>query len=235
MKKIILFFCIAAFATSFKFPINDCGSMLYFKEGTTTVMTSYNSDGKAIGSNKMMYSKVTKLAGGEMQVDAIQENYNKKGKLDSKNNFTIKCKKGSLLFDMRLMMPAQQQEAYKDMQMEIEGLDKELPYSIKAGDGLKDADVKFKFKTKEGAEVPFGNMEIKITNRKVEGKETITTAAGTFECFKISEMTELKTLFSMKFKSITWFNFESGTIRTESYKESGKFISKSELTEISKQ
>ena len=78
------------------------------------------------------------------------------------------------------------------------------------------------------------NMNVSITERKVEAKESITTAAGTFECYKISEHSEIKTLFAMKFKSISWFSFEAGTVKTESYKENGKYMGKTELAEIKK-
>lgn len=103
------------------------------------------------------------------------------------------------------------------------------------GASLKDAEIKITMKTKNGGNpMPMMNTTIKVTNRKVEAKESVTTSAGTFECYKISENVEFKSLFSIKVKSVSWFSFEAGNVKTESYKDNGKYMGKTELTEITK-
>lgn len=236
MKKTILFSALLVSGLSFSaFHVltGPCDSMLFFKEGTATTMTHYEANGKVSGSTKTVYKDVTKSA-NEASVKASQQNYDKKGKLTTSSNFTIKCQDGTLLFDMKMFLPQQQAEAYKDMEMTIEGADMEMPNNLEVGKSLKDADIKFHFKPKGDMPLPAMKMEVKITNRKVEAKETITTPAGSFECFKISEDAEFKTLFSMKTRTINWFSLEAGNVRTESYKENGKLLSKSELTELKK-
>jgi len=230
MKKTIPFFFSALILMSFT-SFNNCDKLIFFKEGTSTTLSHFDNDGKPTGTTKTLYKKVTKT-GSDVTVSAYQENYDKKGKLATQSDYTIKCQNGTLYFDMRMMLPQQQAEAYKDFQMTVEGADKEMPSTFVVGSSLKDANIKFLFKTKDGADVPMMTMSINITNRKVEAKESITTAAGTFECFKVSEDIEMKSLFSMKMKSISWFNSESGLIKTESYKDNGKLTGKSELTEI---
>lgn len=234
MKKIfssivfILAFC------SFTLLPGDCNKLLFFKEGTMTTMTSYNDDGKVTGTTKTTFTKVTKTGAG-VSVIATQENFDKKGKSATKNDYTLKCEGGILTIDMRMMMSAQQTEGYKDMEVTMEGSNLEYPGDFVVGSSLKDADVKMVVRTKDkGTPMPMMNMTMKITNRKVEAKESVTTPAGTFECFKLSEMSESKTLFTIKFKTISWFSPEAGTVKTESYKESGKFLGKSELTELKK-
>jgi len=231
MKKVSIALFIVVVLCSFNFLTDPCSSIVFFKEGTMTTMTSYNDDGKVTGTTKATYSKVLKAASGST-VTANQENYDKKGKLSTKSEFSIKCVKGILYFDMKMMMPQQQAEAYKDFEMTVEGADKEIPSEFVVGSNLKDADIKFTFKTKDGAEMPMMKMNIKVTNRKIEAKESITCAAGTYECYKISEDVEVKSMFTIKAKSINWFSKEVGNVKMESYKENGKFVSKSELTEI---
>jgi hypothetical protein len=233
MKKIITSVIAVALLSSFTLLPGDCKKIIFFTEGTSTTMTSYNDDGKITGSTKTLYSKVTKTASGA-SVLAHQDNYDKKGKLSTSSDFSIKCDNGVLVFDMKMAMPQQQQDAYKDMEMTMEGNNLEYPSELVVGNSLKDADVKFTFKTKDGVVMPMSNLSIKISNRKIEAKESVTTPAGTFECFKLSEFVETKTLFTIKAKSIVWFNQEVGTVKTESYKESGKFLGKSELTELKK-
>lgn len=233
MKKLISTLISVLVLSSFTILPGDCNSLIFFKEGTSTTMTSYNEDGKPTGTTKTLYNKVTKLPSGT-SVTANQENYDKKGKLSNKSEYTIKCDKGTLYFDMKMMMPQQQAESYKDFEMTVEGADKEIPSEFKVGSSLKDADIKFTFATKDGMEMPMMKMNIRVTNRKIEAKENITTPAGTFECYKMTEDVEMKTMFSVKMKTTTWFSLEAGTVKTESYKENGKFVGKSELTEIKK-
>ena len=233
MRKFIIGACVLITLCAFVFPAADCSTLLFFKEGTSTTMTSYNDDGKITGTTKTVYTKVNK-AGSSVSVSANQESFDKKGKSTSKSEYTIRCEKGLLLFDMKMMMPEKQAESYKDFEMTVEGADKEIPSEFVIGSKLKDADIKFKFKTKDGNEMPMMNMSFKITNRKVESKESITTTAGTYECYKITEDVEMKTLFAIKTKTATWFSPEVGTVKTEGYKDNGKFVSKTELTEIKK-
>ncbi len=233
MKKLLKAVTAIALLCSFTFLPSDCNSMLFFKEGTATTLTSYNDDGKVTGSTKTVYTKVTKIPGGAT-VMANQENFDKKGKPTTKNEFSIKCEKGVLYFDMKMYTSQQQAEAYKDMEMIVEGNNMEYPSEFVVGSSLKDADVKFSFKSKDGMVMPMSGMTIKIYNRKIEAKESVTTPAGTFECYKLTENVDTKTIFNLKLKSITWFSLEAGTVKTETYKESGKFMGKSELTEIKK-
>lgn len=234
MKKII--FKLAAPASILllsAFTLGDaCSSLVFFKEGTSATMTSYNDDGKVTGSTKTLYTKVNKTTTGA-SVTAQQESFDKKGKPSSKSEYTINCEGGVLKFDMKMMIPQQQQESYKDMEMTMDGTNLEFPASMEPGTTLKDANVTIKV-TSNGMPMPMMNMSIKITDRKVEAKESVTTAAGTFECYRISENFETKTMFSIKGKSVNWFSYEVGTVKTESYKEKGKLVGKTELTELKK-
>lgn len=233
MKKILSSIVATTLLCSFTYLSVDCSKIAFFKEGTSTTMTSYNDDGKVTSTTKTLYQKVTKTSAGA-SVMAHQENYDKKGKLSTTSDFNIKCENGTLVFDMKMMMPQQQAEAYKDMEMTMEGTNVEYPSQLVVGNSLKDADIKFSFKTKDGMVMPMSNFNIKVTNRKVEAKESVTTPAGTFECYKISELVETKTMFTIKAKSVVWFSEEVGNVKTESYKENGKFLGKTELTEIKK-
>lgn len=233
MKTIIRSILALTLLCSFTILPGDCNTLLFFKEGTATTMTSYNDDGKVTGTTKTIYTKVSKTPLG-VSVTASQENFDKKGKSATKSDYTLKCEKGNLIIDMKMMMPNQQAEAYKDMEVTMDGSNLEFPGEMTVGSTLKDAEVKFTVKTKDGMVMPMSNLSVKITNRKIEAKESVTTPAGTFECYKITENTETKTMFSIKMKNTTWFSQEAGTVKTESYKENGKFVGKSELTELKK-
>ncbi len=224
---------LAVIAVCSAFTVTDiCDTLLFFQEGASTTMTSYGADGKITGSTKTKYLNVEKSDGGTA-VTAEQENFDKKGKPLTKSTYFIKCKDGNLQFDMRMMIPKQQQEVYADFEMTVDGSDLEIPSKMQVGASLKDANIAIKVSSR-GTPMPMMNMSINITNRKVEAFESVTTPAGTFMCYKLSEHFETKTLFSIKGKTISWFNYEVGNVKTESYKENGSFMGKSELTAIVK-
>lgn len=233
MKKYSILLLLASIAFGFVLPSGDCGTLLFFKEGTSITLTSYSAEDKLMGSSKTTYDKVTKTADGAV-VEASQESFDKKGKSQSKSSFTLKCSNGTLLFDMKMMLDEKQAEAYKDFEMVVEGTDKEIPSNLSIGNVLKDAEVKFSFKTKDGNPFPMMDMTMKVINRKIESIENITTSAGTFECFKLTEDIEIKSIMKLKASSITWFNYEAGIVKTESYSDKGKLTGKSILTELIK-
>ncbi len=211
-----------------------CDNMMFFNEGATATMTSYDDDKKITGSAKTTFTKVTKLTDGA-SVSAHQEHFDKKGKPSTQTDFTFKCINGTLYMDMKMMMPQNNQNASQDMEMVIDGVDLEMPSKLEVGASLKDANITVSYKSKSnGTVIPMMGMTVRIFNRRVEAKESVTTPAGTFECYKISEEAETQTIFKIKAKSINWFSHEVGTVKTESYKDNGKFMGSSELTEFKK-
>ncbi|NOT37153.1 MAG: hypothetical protein HOP11_07225 [Saprospiraceae bacterium] len=212
----------------------DCSKMLFFNEGASITLNTYDKDRKQNGTIKYRYSKVKSTAQGA-STTVNTEILDKKGKVQSTNEFEMECKSGSLFFDFKSLMPEQNQKPLNDMEMMIEGNQVEYPSSISIGQNLKDAQLKISYKAKSnGNPIPMMSTAISITNRKVEAKESISTAAGTFECYKISEDFEFKTLFKIKGKTVSWFNYEVGMVKSESYKENGKFTGSTELVELKK-
>lgn len=214
-------------------PAHDiCENLLFFKEGASTTMTSYDKDNKVTGSSKSMYTSVKKSAEGA-SVSVAQETFDKKGKSLGKHDFTIQCKAGVIYFDMKTMMP-NNGTANGDFQIKMEGNEMEFPGHLTVGATLKDAHMKCTFSGKDNTPIPMMTVEVDITNRKVEALETITTPAGTFECYRISEDYSSKSLFSIHGKNKQWFNYEVGTVRTESYRDNGNLTGSTVLTELKK-
>lgn len=232
MKKIIIASIALLSLASFKSLGDACETLSYFKEGTVTTMTSYDDKDAETGKTVTSYQKVTATDKGT-NVTASQENFDKKGKSVSKNDFIVRCESGTLFFDMKMFIPQQQMQAYKDMEMTVEGGDMEFPTTITEGMSLKDAKISIKVSSK-GTPMPMMNFSITMSNRKVEKKESITTPAGTFECYKLTEDMLVDAMIDIKMKSVSWFSPEAGVIKTESYKENGKFMGKSQLTELKK-
>ena len=93
----------------------------------------------------------------------------------------------------------------------------EYPPQLSVGEHLKDG--KFHNDRNNGQGVQLVDMN--LTERKVEGKESITTPAGTWDCFKITYKSKItvKTMgIGMPFniEGTEWFAPRFGIVKTES-------------------
>jgi len=236
MKKIILSAIVLISSTVFA---QDCSKNIQFKQGVVITTTNYNEKDKTTGSSKATVTAVTS-SGTTVTANIKSESFDKDGKSNSTGEFTITCSNGKIIMDMKMMMSGQE-EIFKGSTMTIEGDNMEIPDNLTVGQTLPDTKVKMTF-TKDGANT--GTMDILIKNRKVEGKESITTTAGTFECYKISYEVESAMVMMMgtmqipgfknSSKAVMYYNIENGSIKTESYSEKGKLISYSLVTDIKK-
>lgn len=233
MKKLLFILLSLLVFSAFTLRKEACETLFFFKEGTQSTMTSYDDKGKETGKITKLFSKVSTTADG-VEVLTMQEAFDKKGNSVSKNEYVIKCNGSSILMDLRMFLPQEQMQAFKDMDVKVEGDDLEIPTNLSVGSTLKDFRLKMKISAKGNSPMPPINMEIINTNRKVEALESITTTAGTFDCLKITEDVEIKSMMKMRLKTISWFNYEAGMVKTESYKDNGKFMDRSELTELKK-
>jgi hypothetical protein len=212
-------------------PLHEVCDGIFFKEGARFTTTSYDENNKISGSSKTHLIRVENI-GSEVKATAQVERLDKKGKSLGSGEYVVRCKENILYFDMRNMMPQQQSEAFKDMEIAFEGIDVAYPANITVGAELPDAKINCSFKAKgNGEPIPFLAFNASTTNRKVVSKENITTPAGTFECFKITEDFEINSIIRLKTKSINWYNKKYGSVRTESYRENGKLLGSTQITE----
>lgn len=213
---------------------NDCEAFYPLEEGTQFTLQSYNAKDKLTGYS--VY-KITDVERSAESVKAIYLNelYDEKDKPISKNNVEMRCEKGSFWVNMESRLNPETMEAYRNMELKMEGDYLEWPGDLKVGELLKDA--RLKMEVFSGGK-SFLTMEINVKDRKVEAKENITTPAGTFECYKINYNVETITtsLFSMKFesKATEWISPGNGIVRTESYNDKGKLIGYMVLSEINR-
>ncbi|MEL7003874.1 MAG: hypothetical protein AAFN93_14225 [Bacteroidota bacterium] len=199
-------------------------------EGGFWEMTSYNAKGKTQGSSKYQVKSLDQSGDDYTALIQIQI-LDQKDKEVMDNELKFKCEDGVLHYDMSQLMPAKSMQAYKDMDLQMTGDNLEYPSNLSVGDKLKDATMNIAI---IGEGLPFDmNFKIETKDRKVMSKETITTPAGTFDCFKISMTTVSKTVGSVESKSIEYIAPGKGIVRTETYNRGGKMTSYSELTAFS--
>lgn len=206
----------------------DCAAMYdYFQEGVTLEYTNYNKKGKV---ESVMTQKVMAI---EEEADTLIATFDlsstdEKGKELFRNSFPVKCHAGVIYMDMRSIIPPNQGSADgQDMQIEVQSTDMVFPPDMKPGQTLPDAEMQMTMR--------MGGMQLMstrytISNRKVEAEESITTAAGTYKCLKISYDLEYKLLGTRTIHTEYWYSTAVGMVQTISYDKKGNVDGRMVLT-----
>lgn len=162
---------------------------MYMQKNKTIEMTATNSKGEVSFKSVTKVSDVN-TSGGVTTADVVSEGYDKNGKLMNTSNITYKCDGGVMMMDMSFNMPQQSQQNTKmDVKMVNKGY-MEYPSGIQVGDHLKDATTQMEMTMNNGMTAL---TTVQITDRNVVSKESVTTPAGTWDCFKITYKTTSST------------------------------------------
>jgi hypothetical protein len=208
----------------------NCSKYYPMQEGTTLEYTSYNGKGKTQGTISYTVSNVVN-EGSTSSATMDMKYMDDKGKEAFSSEFTYSCTGNTVTIDYESLMSNQMLEQFSDMEMEVSGTDIELPNDLEVGMELPDANVIMKM-SMSGINM---NSQVDMINRKVEKQETITTPAGTFDCFVIYSENQSKMMMtSQNFPSRLWLAEDVGMVRQETYNNNGKLMSSMELTNLSK-
>ena len=193
-----------------------CSDYYYLQNNKTIEMTIKNKKGNQTGKVVYVISNLSNK-GNSTTATVNSEMFDKNGKSISKASNDVQCENGTLLMDMKMLIPSAQQEQMGSMSASGTVSYIDYPVSMKEGDALKDASFAADFTSSSGMK---GNISMNMTNRKVVGKETVTTPAGTWECFKTTYHTKM--IFKMGIgipmnADVTeWYAPGFGVVKTES-------------------
>jgi hypothetical protein len=205
-----------------------CEAYYPLKEGAMMEMTSYNAKGKIEGRSNQTVKEV-KRNGDNLELTVRSQYYDDKDKMLFDKDISMKCEGGIFKMDMENFMDPSMTEQFKDMEVEVSEIDLEYPAALSQGQMLKDGNMKIGVKS---AGMALMNMEVLISDRKVEIRESITTPAGTFDCYKISYNITTRSMFKTTVKAEEWMAKDVGTVKTVSYDKNGKMEGYSELTKF---
>lgn len=180
MKKQTLLALLCSLLTIYGIA-QDCKSFYYLQNNKTIEMSIYNRKGDESGKQVYTVSGVSN-SGGTTTGNINSEMFDKKGKSIGKAKGTIQCKGGVMMVDMKMNLGPQQQQQFANTDAKAENIYMEYPSSMKVGDKLKDANMDLEIDNSGMKQ----SVKMVISERSVEGKESVTTTAGTWECFKIS-------------------------------------------------
>jgi len=193
----------------------DCKNYFYLQNNKTIEITIANKKGEASGKQVYTVSNF-QSSGGTSTSTVNSEMFDKKGKSITKSVSTVKCMNGVMMMDMKMSMPQTGQDV-GSTDAKAENVYLEYPALMKVGDVLKDGHMEIETDNKGMKQT----LSLDITNRKVEGNESITTPAGTWQCFRISNNTKMKIKtmgigIPMNMDVTEWFVPGFGIVKTES-------------------
>lgn len=228
MKNKILGICL--FFT-LQMVAQDC-EFLILTEGVTLEYTQFDKKGKEISTST---HKTENISNSDGKITALIK-MNTIGEKDAtfSSEYMVSCTEGLIAVDMIRFFDTNQISAYnsEDFSVEIEGDILEFPDEMDLNTNLNDGSITVRV-LNNGFKVVTTTMD--ITNRKILGKETITTSAGTFDCAKVSYDFESKIGFiKVKGSGVEWHSKDKAIVKSESYNKKGKLTGSQELTKIMK-
>ncbi|NND10361.1 MAG: hypothetical protein HKN96_04050 [Flavobacteriaceae bacterium] len=223
-----LLFVIAVFFTCVVIG-QECDTYLLLKEGTSLEYTNYDRKGKAITIGTHKAAKVTSSNGKFESNITLDVKDLKKGDTFTME-YDVSCEDGVLSIDMSRFFDSSQLMQYEgaDFDIDIQGDMLYFPRDLVEGADLNDGNITIKV-AKDG--FTFVTMTMTIFNRKVLGKESITTDAGTFECQKVTFDFESKFgIIKVRGSAIEWYHDNRIIVKSESYNKKGKLLGSTKLT-----
>lgn len=199
----------------------QCNDYYVMDNGTEWTYENFGKNGKTAGKNQQKVTAYEKTGNGfKATINSVM--FNDKGKKLMEGDLEMTCDGGVLIMDMRKFIPEEQQKAFSSYEMKMEAENLELPSKLSAGQTLKNGSITM---TATGSPIPM-TMSVQITDRKVLGKESITTPAGTFDCYKISSKSTIQSKMGINmtfdFSTTEWIAEKVGMVKSESFDKNGK-------------
>ena len=214
----------------FGFSQSNCKPYVPVTKGTKWEVTSYSPKDKATGT--ISYELLDVVISDNKSVFSIRSaTFDKKGEQSFTNEFEATCVDGKFEFDMSFMMDGEAMQAYKDMDVDVDASEFEIPtMDAVPGTILKDGILTVKVGS---AGMTIFKMVVNVTDRKVEAKEEITTPAGSFHCLNLTQNIHTKMGFvKVDGTSKEWYAENIGVVRSESYNKKGKLTGYDLLTKL---
>lgn len=234
MKKYLLLVSSLVFP-SFAFAQN-CSGYYYLQNHTEVQMTTYDKHGKPA---VVVTSRITdaKSIPGGMQSNFQSTIKDQDGNVIEEGNGTMKCDHGNLSIDMKQAMPSSSMKQFEDMRVKADEAYLTYPATMNIGQNLPGATFHMEM-YKKANNKRFATVDYTISKRKVEGKETVSTPAGNWNCFKITYNMVMKIKIGigipMHFTVTEWFAPDFGIVKTTDYNKKGEVIGSTELTSLKK-
>lgn len=144
------------------------------------------------------------------------------------NSFTAYCEEDTYYIGLEGVHMNEFSDAFGEgMEMEISGTHLSIPDNISVGDRLPDAQMEARITSP----IPM-TIHMEITDRTVDEKSEITTPAGTFEAYKISQENMVRAVIRSRSQSVEYYSPRYGMIRSETMNRRGRLQAYTQLEEV---
>jgi len=226
MPRLIIF--LLFLCSGFYLSAQDCTAYMPMEEGSVREMKTYDERDKLTGSTIQTVKEV-KGSAEKMDIIVHFQHFDKKGEEVHQGDVEYSCEDGVFTVDIGTYMQPGTMESVEEMEVEVDATNLEIPSHLEPGMKLNDGIITIKAST---GGMTLMTLQTRVFDRIVESRETITTEAGTFDCYKVTQMIEIKTLGKFVVKGIEWIAENIGTVRSESYNKKGKLSGYSVLTSL---
>ena len=205
----------------------DCSRYHPFQEGVELELSHYDKKGRTSSKGIYKVNKVSTIGGAETATMDM-ELFDEKGKSIIVTSYEVSCKGDFVSIDFSNLFPPAILESYGDMEFEMSGENLQIPNNLSVGQSLPDANALMEIKMNPITM----KTNVNITNRKVASKESVTTGAGTFECYLVTYDTTVKSAMgvSQKGSAKHWITEKIGIVKQQNFNGKGKMIGHTELT-----
>ena len=210
----------------------DCNNGYFaFKKGTKMQLTSYDKKDKIMATANYEL-KDSKAESGGFNYVFGSETYDAKGNLLAKADVNAQCANGEFRTDVR-NLSSDMTPKTTGMEVIVSGDQLTYPQLLTVGQKLKDAAITVKFSMKDlGMNIM--NTTFNITDRKVEGFESVETPVGKFDCVKISYVTSFRLMGNRTTKSVEYLAKGVGMVKSEQFDDRDRKQSSMLLTKLEK-
>ena len=223
---LILFFLLGIISLTAQ---DNCSKFYPMTEGVAMEYTNYNKKGKVEGISSYQVIE-TNTVGNTTNATMAINLKDEKGKEIYNTDYKLSCTGNMVTLDYESLLPSDMMKQYGDMDIEISGNDIEIPNDLSVGQNLNDANVTMKI----GMSGINMNIAVDMLNRKVEKKESVTTPAGTYNCYVVYSENQSKMMMANQvYPSRVWLAEGVGMVKQETYKKNGDLMSSTLLTAYS--
>ena len=223
---LVLFFIIGIISLTAQ---DNCSKFYPMTEGVSMEYTNYNKKGKVEGISSYQITE-TNTEGNTTNATMAIILKDEKGKEIYNTDYKLSCTGNMVTLDYESLLSSDMMKQYGEMDIEISGNDIEIPNDLSVGQNLNDANVTMKI----GMGGINMNIAVDMLNRKVEKKESVTTPAGTYDCYIVYSENQSKMMMANQvYPSRVWLAEGVGMVKQETYKKNGDLMSSTLLTAYS--
>jgi hypothetical protein len=212
----------------------NCDLYIPLVEGKGSQYQTFNNRDRLQGIQDLLIKSVVQ-SGGRTEAVINAKQLDNRERLQHEGEYKIICDGNTLIIDIQSMLDQAMLKSMEGMEVSMSNIENiNVPGNMRVGDKLPDAHMDMKVSM---GNVSVTEMKLVTRNRVVEARETITTPAGTFDCFKITYESAIDTrTMGINRKSLSkgveYYAPGVGNVRSEYYDDKGRLQSYTVLSKL---